>query len=332
MIFRRLLVALVLVSPAIPAQQNPAGPPEVRLGLSGYLTELENWQAAAARLREHPEKAAALRQTLPRAWSVSFEGQQVEVPNGWLAAALETIERNQSEAEVTGQRIGARLQAMRAEAALLAQPSGTEPQIARSRLAAILERREFQSIHQPTWLERLPQRIGRWLTEVLEPLLGRFRMQPKVTRWLLWVVVVGLVLVSLAWLARFLLRRPPGASLKLREPAPPPSTWQALARQALAGAKGENYRDAIRLAYWAGVYRLEEAGVWQVDQARTHREYLRLLPEGHPQSGSLSALTVQFERIWYGGQVATSDQFRSALVQLEELGCLFPSTPATASS
>ena len=332
MVFRRLLVALILVTPAIAAQQDSADPAVARMGLSGYLAELENWRAAAARLKQHPEEAPALRQTLPRAWLVSFEGQHVEVSNRWLDALLKSVERNQGKAEATGQRIEARLEAMRAEAALLARPSGIDPNVARSRLAAILERREFRGIGHPTWLNRLWRDVERWLTKIMEALRSRLPVQPGIPRSFLWVVVIGLVLASLVWLARFLLSRPSASLLELQQAAPALQTWQQLIREAQAAAARNDYRAAIRLAYWAGIHRLEQAGLWQMERARTHREYLRLLSKTHPKHAALVALTAQFEHIWYGGQAATADQFRLVLVRLEELGCLFPSIPATASS
>ncbi|HLW79821.1 MAG TPA: DUF4129 domain-containing protein, partial [Terriglobia bacterium] len=92
---------------------------------------------------------------------------------------------------------------------------------------------------------------------------------------------------------------------------------------------------AVRLAYWTGVYRLADLGLWQIDRTRTHREYLRLVPQSpgeETRRDALSAVTSRFEHVWYGRRSASADDFRFVVSQLEKLGCVFPSTRATASS
>ncbi len=86
-----------------------------------------------------------------------------------------------------------------------------------------------------------------------------------------------------------------------------------------------------------------------MDRARTPREYMRLLAAGaaagSPSAGQLSpspeqaarvaalaALTRSLETTWYGFYPATAGDFHSAVVQLEALGCRFPSNLATAGS
>ena len=111
--------------------------------------------------------------------------------------------------------------------------------------------------------------------------------------------------------------------------------WRDWARDALAASARGNHRDAIRLAYWAGVYRLEELGVCKVDRTRTHREYLRLLgaaPGAENRRVPLENLTWRFERVWYGREPASAEDFQFVIKQLEMLGCVFPSTLATGSS
>ena len=88
-------------------------------------------------------------------------------------------------------------------------------------------------------------------------------------------------------------------------------------KSAAAGA----YRDAIRLAYWAAIRRLGDAGLWTVDDARTHREYLRMVRRDQPQREPLTALTRQFELVWYAGAASSATDFESAMAKLEKLGC-----------
>ena len=68
-------------------------------------------------------------------------------------------------------------------------------------------------------------------------------------------------------------------------------------RGACGGGNGE-WRDAIHLAYWAGISFLERQGFWKPDRARTPREYLRLSLRSEYRE-TLRALTQIFELAWY---------------------------------
>ncbi len=323
---------LLLTSFPAQAQQPETASTAAPIDLNGYLARLDEWSAATERLKDHPEEAAVLEKQLPQAWPVVIAGQHYVVSTDWLRKTLVSLEVNHWLAGDYSKEIQIHLQVMRAQAESLAQAPSASPSLAQGKLEEILSRREFRGVHGPSWLDRLRERASALLLNVLERLLSRLRGHPVAGKVLLWSLVVAPLLALLFWVVRFLASRPLGVTLKLPEPVSTPTNWQALARQALAAAARGNYRDSIRLAYWAGVYRFEELGVWQVDRTRTHREYLRLLPESHPDRAPLAAITSRFERVWYGGQAASSDDFRFTLAELERLGCVFPSNPATARS
>ena len=98
--------------------------------------------------------------------------------------------------------------------------------------------------------------------------------------------------------------------------AAPARDWAQEARS--AAARGE-FREAIRLIYGAAVLALGEAGAWQVDRSRTHREYVRLLPADSRRRPHLITLTDCFERVWYGRVPASDSDYESALAELESL-------------
>lgn len=303
------------------------------MDLPGYIAELDRWAAASRRLKDHPQEAAKLRKALPKEWSVEVDGQLYVVPADWLGSSLESVEKDFESAADYSEKIRSRLEAVRAEVIARSQPSASpEPKEARAKLEEILKRREFRSAREPSWLTQYRRRLGAWIFEVMEKLFGRLQVPPKVTQTLGWGLAIGLSLIFLVWLIRQFLRHPIGRPLKLPEAVSQEMRWRDWARQAMAAAARGQNREAIRLAYWAGVYRLEESGVWQVERARTPREYLRLLPAGHPSLDSLSMVTSRFERIWYGGQAASADDFQFAVTRLEELGCAFPSNPVTGNS
>ena len=104
------------------------------------------------------------------------------------------------------------------------------------------------------------------------------------------------------------------------EDAAPLGTWRDWVQQARAAAARADYRNAVRIIYGAAVRRLGEAGAWQMDPARTHREYVRLLATDSTQRPPLVAITNRFERVWYGGAQATAVDYEAVLADLESLG------------
>jgi hypothetical protein len=231
---------------------------------------------------------------------------------------------------------------------------------ARIRLREILSRSEFQqSKREESWLSKLWKRFLNWVWGIISRVFGA--ANNKVVRN---VVLYGAILVAfcaLAWaLVRALTAAARKEALRLAAAPPPGKTWSQWAREAIAAAGAGNYREAIHAAYWAGVYRLSELGAWQLDRARTPREYLRLLRASAEIANSaanvnvadaqdsgatlldpavrarraeaLAALTNRLEAVWYDNQRATHDDFRSAVQNLEILECRFPSIPQTANS
>jgi hypothetical protein len=117
-----------------------------------------------------------------------------------------------------------------------------------------------------------------------------------------------------------MLRRPQG---HLRFHSDASFSHDASAREwARRAASVDDVREAVRCAYRAATGRLEEEGVWRVDDARTPREYLRLLPADHRRRGPLADVAGRFEEIWYGARPATPDDRRTVLGRLRELECL----------
>jgi len=330
----KLLLLTLLLEAAFPAGANPhPGERDTpQLDLNGYSAELRRWSAAARRLPEHPQEAATLRKKLPAYWLVRVDGQHFVVSTRWFDSVLKSVEEEpHSASEQAGQML-ARLQAMQTEAEALRSASSPSPATAREKLDAILQRPEFHSVRGPTWFEQFRQRVAEWLADLTEALLSRLRYYPNLTSGVFWAAVAALLLLFLGWLVGPYWRRRFGLTLGRRAPAPLSKTWQAWMRDARAAAQCRSYREALRLAYWAALYRLAELGMWKLDRARTHREYLRLLSESHPQRDQLASLTARFEHVWYGGQEASANDFQSALTQLERLGCPSPWNPATGKS
>jgi hypothetical protein len=339
------------------AASTPSSAP---LSLQQYEAELDR---ASVAVREASEAlqgdsgnqgTTAPSVTLPVAWVVEVDSQRYEIPTDWLNTALNVPEKD---ANVRRQRLAdaaARLALLRAEAGKLGTgqdvASGTS---ARAHLDEILRRREFRRIdQQKSWIAELWERILEWLLRLLARIFGSAERAGAVKNIILYGAIC-VAFVLLAWTVVRALRTLARSEAALRLTGAPPAgkTWNQWAREALAAAGHGDYRAAIHAAYWAGVYRLADLGVWQLDRSLTPREYLRLLRQPARAStmqaaavtlpdletralraDSLGALTRTLEAVWYAEEPATQEDFRAAVEQLENLGCRFPSNPRTASS
>lgn len=324
---RRLLLLLLLaVTITLPALGGQSGKvePSPQLDLGSYLSELSRWSESAGRLGNHPEEAASLRKQLPEKWSVSVQEQQFQVSTRWLGDALDKLAKNPKSAPGVSREMSHRLQSMLDDAQALAHNSPSDPGSARAKLDNILNRREFRSVRTSNEMESLWDEFTDWVWAILNKILNHAAGHPKVTRVLLWAVVALLSLAFLAWLI-YSLSRVSLAGLTLR-PSRAQSgkigsaeTWREMVQRAREAAANGDFREAIRIIYTAAVLSLGESGAWRIDPARTHREYLHLLPQDSSQRPPLSAITHCFERIWYGHAAATAADYDAVMSQLESL-------------
>jgi hypothetical protein len=209
--------------------------------------------------------------------------------------------------------------------------SNAEIENARNDLKTIFERREFRGLTGPSLRDQWKARLSRWLMAKVAALLRRLHVNATVGNTFGWIVVALAFAVLGYWTWRTLSRhsRPVVTHVGL------PAATQDLRRwvdDAVAAAERGDYREAIHCAYWAGVSRLEDAGILKRDRARTPREALRLL-DSHPDAKTrLGDLTRRFELVWYGYRSVSAADWSGARLQLEQMGCLKPSTAQIASS
>jgi hypothetical protein len=313
-----------------------------------YEAELDRLASAVSRLPDHKDEIGVLREALPSGWVVTAEGRQFEVSSEWIAGALKDVEENLSERKARSKELAAQLQQMRGEAERL---SGTAPSVdgdtARGKLEHILSGREFLTVRNQSWLSRIWNQVGEWIDWILEHTIGRLMDKGPVRTLVLWTLIGGVFLLIAVWVVRILTRMARSEALRVEGTLQTGRNWRDWAQEAFTAARGGDYRTALHSAYWAGVYRMADLGAWQLDRARTPREYLRLLadhpavkvefpaPQTHPTVGhapALAALTRSMESAWYGYVPATQQDFESAIEQLETLGCKLRSTAQTANS
>jgi len=210
----------------------------------------------------------------------------------------------------------------------LAQDPGIAPEpapstaAARANLTSVLAMHRFQRYQQdPSLLNRAWAALLQWLWKRLSSLAAYGGRN-------LWIahVLEGLAIaapcVLLAWWVLMQLRKQPGLPQKSQPvvaQAPSAREWQRWLEEADGFAQASQWREAIHHVYWAAISRLEAHGLWPADRARTPREYLALLREGHVLKPELRRLTWSFEVFWYGHRPVAEEQYREARARMEKL-------------
>jgi hypothetical protein len=311
--FRRLVLLLLVVEAVVCRAQTPPV-----MASAEYRAELDRLITATEQLDESRKtEIPALLSSIPPSWRVQIEDRTFDIPTEWLRDDLRKLQ-GKFDPDLR-ERIDQRLENLEAnlDGYLKATPDTAGE---RNRLAGILARHEFSDVHGPTLIDRLKQRFYRYLINLLSRIFGSSAI-PTVGKVFVYSLI-GLVVVLLAiWVYRAMER---GSAMERIMPEALPvsakewTLWMAEAGE--AAARG-NWRDAIHLAYWAGISFLEARGMWRPDRARTPREYLRLLPSYSEYQGTLASLTRSFELVWYGYQEADAQAYAQTLQELEKLGC-----------
>jgi hypothetical protein len=308
---RVLFVLLTLAPAAHLAAQAPRDPAQ----FAADLQQLAQNLATAT-----PQIAVEIEKAMPAVWQVEHRSRRYDVPAERLRAALRTAAADPVKWPAERAIIVRRLDALAREAdALAARAEGAATPDARAALTEVLAGPEFARHQTANAMTRLWQRLVEWFAGIVRRLgLGRVA-QAATAEAIAWGVSLVALGALVAWLVRVL--RGPSARVRRPHGQPPPETVSARA-WARRAASAQDLRETVRCAYRAAMCRLEEEGVWRVDDARTPREYLRLLPEGHRRRQPVSDVARRFEEIWYGSREVTPDDRRTLLGRLRELECL----------
>ena len=315
-----ILAGLPASLEAQPVEPTPAGGVS-RTELVAELDRLSVEVAAIGRAADAPAAAARI----PGVWRVLDGDERVDVSTRWLVAALEAAPAQPDAWTGTRVQLLRRLAGMRDEVAAAGGATGAQTRVqARSAVEAILARREFQQSAASRWRERLQERIGKWFEDLWARLTGGRGTARSAALVFAWGAALAALIGLGFWLARTIADRPRGAALGLAGASTVRPRARELALRAVEAARLGHTRDAIRCAYAAALVRLEEQGVWHVDDARTPREYLPMLPTSDSRYSVMLDLTRRFEQLWYGNRAAADDDARRLTDHLEALGCLRP--------
>lgn len=282
-----------------------------------YRSEIENLLAATERLDSSTGSVPEVFEGLPQSWSIHTDAGDFEISTEGLRRDVRRYKDEQNASTATA--IRTRLNMLRDDLdGFEKAPASVTAR--RAELNAILARREFGDVRGPGWIDRLKQWIFEKLLWLLRRAFGASAI-PTVGKYFVYGLIglAGLTLLYLVY--RTILRDRDFEEIVPKDLPVSAKEWTIwLTESRTAAAKGD-WRDAIHLAYWAGISFLEQQGFWKPDRARTPREYLRLIAGSSEQRETLMVLTGIFELAWYAKRDASQAEFTQTLEQLEKLGC-----------
>ena len=310
---RFLLAGLLLASYCCRADSGA----DNRLTVAEYRAELDQLLGATQELDSSGRATPPILRDLPESWRVRTEQQDFEISAEGLRQDIRSYEQEKN--LTTAKTIRTQIQNLRHD---LDGFETAPPDVSKSReqLTTILARPEFRNVSGPTLLDRLAQRLLAFIISVLG-LLFRSSAIPVISTFFVYGLI-GLAVLTLAFLAYRQIK-----SAGERESVVPTDlpvsakSWALWLAEARVAATQNNWREAIHLAYWAGISFLEHQGAWRPDRARTPREYLRLLSNSNEHRETLAALTRVFELTWYARREADREAFTQTMQALERLGC-----------
>jgi hypothetical protein len=309
-----ILTAFILGSAVtlLGADAEPAS-----ISLEQYRAELQRIEAGVEAIHQ-PNQIGPLHRTIPTQYRVSTHNGIIAVDNAALRKSVGSLFAEKGR-EVLRSKIEQELQSLENDA--LEYESAGSSADAHTQLTKILAAQEFDSVRGPTlleiWRDKISETLERWWNKLMSKLPSPTGGHQEYT----WILIAIAACVLAVWLKRTWEKREPETPREIIPFAPSGKHWRTWLREAQSAADAGRWRDAIHLAYWAGISHLEANGAWTPDNARTPREYLRLIQSNNPSRGELAALTRDFEVTWYGSQPAGNQQFSESLQHLERLGC-----------
>ena len=312
--WRTYILAFVVIASVFSRADSYGSPP---VTTAEYRAEIDRLLSATQQLDSSGGPTPQALHDLPESWHLRTDQREFEISAEGVRGDVRKYEGEKNIANATA--IRTRLLSLRNELDGFEKPSA-DISASRAHLNSILARPEFRDVSGPTALDRFRQRLISYIAHLLMRFF-RSAAIPTISKFLVYglmgVAILALVYIAyraLAYDRRFETVVPRDLPVSAKEWA----VWLSEARA--AAAKGE-WRDAVHLAYWAGISFLERQGTWKPDRARTPREYLRLISSASEQRDALVALTRIFELAWYAKKDADEKTFSLTLQALEKLGC-----------
>jgi hypothetical protein len=294
---------------------------EVPLLLEGYKSRLEQYSVQIQKVADQPDYAGDFYRDIPSSIAVQTESGNINVPMDFVRRGLtDFLQATPGSKPAILSALADRIRQMRAEADSFEQARAGDPAM-RERLNRILAAREFGRVRGPTELELLKERIAAWIREKMRKLFPGARDLNQLGQIFVWIVITVVSSILAVWLFRWSRERLLDQPREIVHFVPSARSWRSWLAEAREKAAQAEWREAIRLGFWAAVSRLESDGVWRPDKARTPREYLNAIPALSANKPPFAAITRTFEAAWYAGRPASASDFERFMTELERLGC-----------
>jgi Domain of unknown function (DUF4129) len=313
-LLRRSAVVVALCLLASLGSAHAASTTPQRRSEAEYRDHLSSLAALIGQCRQHMDASHCSEDTVgPDDLVTTAKGTDPQrVSYGWLRGLFGLVGSRKispTDAAPLLQAAAVRIQLEQAEApgsAASAKSAVAGRAAERTALTAILDRAEFRHADR-SLMQRALEAIAIWINRRLAG-LAEYSSHRRWLGLLLEWGLLALACLALAYWCVRQMRRARGLQAEKvshAESAPAMRNWERLRQEAEQAARQQRWRDAVRDYYWATIARFESRGQWPADQARTPREYLRLILSGHPKHDDLRLLTRRFEACWYGSDTAT---------------------------
>jgi len=340
-IFIRRLLLLIFVVLAFPSFANAAQLSEYRenvIHLKDDLIRLsypEEDSTDAQNLALEREVLAEFPKLLPAQDKIEWRGSTVEVNNQWIYNALDRFKKEPPKSAKRTAiliEISERLSALEQKINELetAAASDRTKDEDKRKLAEILRREEYGKPEekQPSLIEKALNKIMEWIAEMFprpsaptaSP-IGDFSSFAFILQILLYALILGAIGFLIYRFAPFFaakyrrkVRNEKKERVILGERLAADATAQNLFEEAERLAREGNLRGAIRKGYIALLCELSDKKIIGLSQHKTNRDYLRDVRKQNELYQSMSGLTNNFERHWYGFDTAEEsdwEEFRN---------------------
>lgn len=290
---------------------------------------------------EENELLRQIMERLPSTEDISRDvksNDSTHVDNSWLHQTVEKLDPNDEDSRYA-QLIEMKkcLEALsRSLQESLQQRRASQTKATPERLQQILARSEYQPEEKQEsalqgWLRKIQQKIRDLFAKLFLKESSAAQPNPGSMQALRWTIIIALI-ASLAWAAVLLLQRFQLRQAKLKDHGEDDARREILGEQfdaditsddllktaAEMARKGE-YRMAIRRAYLALLYELEQRGKVRLHHAKTNRDYLSEMKNEQFIYPSVAILTNNYERVWYGHGTATLEDYAGFIEKYREV-------------
>jgi hypothetical protein len=259
--------------------------------------------------------------SIPATCDFGIGAKRMHVSNADLRARLQSMEEETEPPKVLAESEALHAAVLR-RLANLDEYDRVADSTAKSKLQNILAGSEFRNVQSDDPSNKLKEKLMEWVMLLLSKLIR----DPGQVRWLasavVWCVCGLIAIILILWIWRWLKGRPVYRGVAEREFilfAPSAKGWRQWLAEAKEAMRAGNFREAMHLAYWAAIAKLESAGTFRRDRARTPREYLSMLPRTSVIRPPLMEITRQFEIVWYGRQTPSAADCEEFVAKVERL-------------